>query len=200
MTGLIRNVGMPPRSRNHLAPPACDTPTAAAASSLDRPFATSRQNNRSTSRRSEGFPGDFIGERPVNSFIQPAGLPIETSTIEVLRRPVESANYTSLRFGQRLADHGILASMGSVGDSYDNALMENFFSTLKTELVYRKSWRIRDEAENDLFAYIDGRYNTERIQHRLGWHAPDEYEAAWHARYTDRPAAPAAGPDPATAR
>jgi hypothetical protein len=45
--------------------------------------------------------------------------------------------------------------MGSVGDSYDNALMENFFSTLKIELVYRKSWRTRDEAENALFAYIE---------------------------------------------
>jgi putative transposase len=64
--------------------------------------------------------------------------------------------------------------MGSVGDSCDKALMENFFSTLKTELVYRKLWRTRDEAENALFAYIDGWYNTERIQHRLGWLSPDE--------------------------
>jgi putative transposase len=118
----------------------------------------------------------------------------------VLRRLLEPGNCTSPRFGQRLDDHGILASMGSVGDSYDNALMENFFSTLKTELVYRKSWRTRDEAENALFAYIDGWYNTERIQHRLGWLSPDEFEAAWHARHTDQPAAPAAGPDPAAAR
>jgi putative transposase len=78
--------------------------------------------------------------------------------------------------------------------------MENFFSTLKTELVYRKLWRTRDEAENELFAYIDGWYNTERIQHRLGWLSPDGFEAAWHARHTDQPAAPAAGPDPAAAR
>jgi putative transposase len=110
------------------------------------------------------------------------------------------SNYTSLRFGQRLDDHGILASMGSVGDSYDNALMENFFSTLKTELVYRKSWRTRDEAENELFAYIDGWYNTQRIQHRLGWRSPDEFEAAWHAGQGDHPAADAAEPDPAAAR
>jgi transposase InsO family protein len=119
---------------------------------------------------------------------------------QVVHHSDRGSNYTSLRFGQRLDDHGILASMGSVGDSYDNALMENFFSTLKTELVYRKSWRTRDEAENELFAYIDGWYNTERIQHRLGWLSPDEYEAAWHARHTDQPAAPAAGPDPAAAR
>ena len=54
--------------------------------------------------------------------------------------------------------------MGSVGDSYDNALMENFWSTLKIELVYRTSWRTRDEAENAIFTYIDTWYNTRRIQ------------------------------------
>src|SRR3954471_4637880 len=87
---------MPPRSRNHLVPAACDTPTAAAASSLDRPLAISPQNNRSTSRRSDGFPGDFIGALPVNSRIHPAGLPINTSTIEVLRPPIESASCLNL--------------------------------------------------------------------------------------------------------
>lgn len=110
------------------------------------------------------------------------------------------SNYTSLRFGQRLEDHGILASMGSVGDSYDNALMENFFSTLKTELVYRRSWQTREEAENELFAYIDGWYNTERIQARLGWLSPDEYEATWRAHdnvLDDQPASPADGAAPA---
>jgi putative transposase len=119
---------------------------------------------------------------------------------QVVHHSDRGSNYTSLRFGQRLNDHGILASMGSVGDSYDNALMENFFSTLKTELIYRTSWRTRDEAENALFAYIDRWYNTERIQHRLGWLSPDEYEAAWHAQTDDHPAADAAEPDPAAVR
>jgi transposase InsO family protein len=63
--------------------------------------------------------------------------------------------------------------------------MENFFSTLKIELVYRRSWRTCDEAENELFGYIDGFYNTERIQKDLGWLSPDEYEAAWHAAQTE---------------
>ena len=120
-----------------------------------------------------------------------------------MRRPVESGNYTSFRFSQRLADHGILASMGSVGDSYDNALMENFFSTLKTELVYRTSWQTRDEAENALFAYIDGWYNTERIHARLGWRSPDEYETDWHASQElvhDHSAADIPGPTPSAAR
>jgi transposase InsO family protein len=116
---------------------------------------------------------------------------------EVIHHSDRGSNYTSFRFSQHLGNHGILALMGSVGDSYDNALMENFFSTLKTELVYRTSWRTRDEAENALFAYIDGWYNTERIQARLGWRSPDEYEAAWHASQTlvddhPAPATPAA--------
>jgi putative transposase len=67
-------------------------------------------------------------------------------------------------------------------------------------LDYRKSWRTREEAENALFAYIDGWYNTERIQARLGWRSPDEYEAAWHADQHHHPAADAAEPDPAAAR
>jgi hypothetical protein len=46
--------------------------------------------------------------------------------------------------------------------------------------VYRNAWRTSDEAENAIFSYIDGWYNTERIQKELGWLA-DEYEAAWHA-------------------
>ena len=119
---------------------------------------------------------------------------------QVIHHSDRGSNYTSLRFSERLTDHGILASMGSVGDSYDNALMENFFSTLKIELVYRNSWRTREEAENALFAYIDGWYNTERIQAGLGWLSPDEYEAAWHTNQDDHPAASAARPDPAAAR
>ncbi len=122
---------------------------------------------------------------------------------QVIHHSDRGSNYTSLRFSHRLDDHGILASMGSVGDSYDNALMENFFSTLKTELVYRSSWRNREEAENALFAYIDGWYNTERIQARLGWRSPDEYETAWHdsrGTVNDQPARPADGAEPAPAR
>src|SRR4051795_7327855 len=120
VSGSRSSVAIPPRSRNHRTPAADDTPTAAAASSLLRPLAISRQNRRSTLRRCDGLPGDFIAERPVNAVIQPAGLPIATPHIEVLRRPVESAQYTSIDYTQTLTDHGVLASVGSVGDAYDN--------------------------------------------------------------------------------
>jgi putative transposase len=101
---------------------------------------------------------------------------------QLIHHSDRGSNYTSFRFSQRLQDNGIRPSMGSVGDSFDNALMENFWSTLKIELVYRTSWRTRDEAENALFAYIDGWYNTRRIQRELGYLSPDEYETAWHAQ------------------
>jgi hypothetical protein len=85
------NVGIPPRSLNQRLPAAEDAPTANAASSLLRPLTISRQNDRSSSRRCVGCPGDFIGALPVNSLIHPAGLPINTSTIKMLRGPVESS-------------------------------------------------------------------------------------------------------------
>ena len=93
------------------------------------------------------------------------------------------AHYTAVRFTQRLAEAGIAASMGTVGDSLDNALAENLFSTLKVERVHRTSYRTREEAELDLIRFIDGWYNPRRIQRRLGWLSPDEYEEAYYRRH-----------------
>jgi putative transposase len=109
----------------------------------------------------------------------------------VLRRPLEPGQYLSICYTERLADAGIQPSMGSVGDSFDNALAENFFSILKVERVYRTSSRTRQEAELDLFRYIDGWYNPHRIQRELGWLSPDEYEEAY---YTGKPSGSLAPP------
>ncbi|MEV0903193.1 IS3 family transposase [Actinoplanes sp. NPDC049802] len=70
---------------------------------------------------------------------------------------------------------------GSSPGHHGHHIDRNFWSTLKIELVYRTSWRTRDEAENAIFEYIDAWYNTRRIQRELGYLSPDEYEAAWHA-------------------
>jgi transposase InsO family protein len=59
--------------------------------------------------------------------------------------------------------------------AHGNALAEKLWSTIKIELVYRSSWRTRDEADQALFRYIDGWYNPRRIQARLGALSPDEY-------------------------
>jgi transposase InsO family protein len=169
------NVGMPPRSRNHLVPAACDTPTAAAASSLDTPLAISRQNSRSTPRRSEGFPGDFIAERPVKAFIQPAGLPINTSKIGVLRRAVESAEYTATRVRTACDRLGIRQSMGRPGSALDNAVIESWHSTLEFELRRLEHFTTTVEARAQVAAWIED-YNHDRRHSALGMLSPIAYE------------------------
>jgi putative transposase len=92
------------------------------------------------------------------------------------------SQHTSIKLTSRLLKAGIKASMGMVGDSYDNALAENFWSVLKTECVRRTTLPTRADADLALFNYIDGFYNTRRIQKNLGYLSPDEYEAAHQAR------------------
>jgi transposase InsO family protein len=103
----------------------------------------------------------------------------------VLLPPVESGQYTSLRFTQRLADAGVAPSTGSVGDSFDNAVAESFFGSLKTELIYRHSWTSRHDAELAIFAWIEGWYNPERLIAGLSMRSPNEYEAAFYADTTN---------------
>jgi putative transposase len=110
------------------------------------------------------------------------------------------SQYTSIALTTRLRKAGIAASMGTVGDSFDNALAENMWSTIKTERLRRRELATRADAERELFEYIDGFYNTHRIQKRLGWRSPDEYEAAfWAGEDLSVPATkkpPAAGTTP----
>jgi putative transposase len=84
--------------------------------------------------------------------------------------------YTSLFFGKRLEDEGLLPSMGRVGSAYDNALAEAFVATLKTELLYRSSWPTREVVKTAIFEYIEGFYNTRRRPSALGYLSPAEFE------------------------
>jgi putative transposase len=84
--------------------------------------------------------------------------------------------YTSLSFGKRLEDEGLLPSMGRVGSAYDNALAESFVATLKTELLYRSSWPSRQVVRTAIFEYIEGFYNTKRRHSALGYLSPAEFE------------------------
>lgn len=84
--------------------------------------------------------------------------------------------YGSLSFGKTLREPGIIPSMGSKGDPYDNACAESFFATLKTELVHRSRFRTRDEARLSVFRYIEGFYNPRRRHSALGYKSPEEYE------------------------
>ena len=74
----------------------------------------------------------------------------------VLRRPPESAQYTSVAFGARCKEAGIRPSTGSVGDAYDNAMCESFVATLECELIDRRRFRSHSEARMALFQFIEG--------------------------------------------
>jgi putative transposase len=84
--------------------------------------------------------------------------------------------YTSWDFGQRLRKAGLLASMGSVGDCYDNAMMESFWGTLQLEVLDRKKWKTRDELANAIFVWIECWYNSKRRHSSLGMLSPIEFE------------------------
>jgi hypothetical protein len=108
--------------------------------------------------------------------------------LEVLRRPVESAQFTSVRYGERLAELGALPSVGSVGDSYDNALAETINGLYKTELIRgpdQGPWRTVEEVELATLSWVHW-YNTERLHGYLGDVPPDEYEETHHAQQTTR--------------
>jgi putative transposase len=103
--------------------------------------------------------------------------PSQLLTVEVLRRPVESTQFTSLAFGSKLQALGIRASMGSVGDAFDHALIESFFATLECELIDRRHWHTREEARLEVFWWLEAVYNRTRRHSSLGYLSPMEYEA-----------------------
>ena len=86
------------------------------------------------------------------------------------------SQYTSLAFGRRLRESGIAASMGSVGDCYDNAMAESLFATLETELIDRSSWASPAEAKAAVFDYIEVFYNRIRRHSSLGKLSPEQFE------------------------
>ena len=86
------------------------------------------------------------------------------------------SQYTSIAFGRRMREAGIAASMGSVGDSYDNAMAESFFASLETELIDRTVWRDHHQARVDVFDWLEVFYDRVRRHSALGYLAPAEYE------------------------
>jgi putative transposase len=84
--------------------------------------------------------------------------------------------YTSWAFGQRLRAAGLLASMGTVGDCYDNAMMESFWGTMQLELLDTKQWQTRDELANSIFEWIECWYNPKRRHSSIGMHSPVTFE------------------------
>jgi putative transposase len=94
----------------------------------------------------------------------------------VLQRPVELAQYTSWAFTDRARASGLVPSMGSIGDCYDNAMIESFWGRVQTELLNRQRWRTRIELANALFEYLEIFHNRQRRHSSLGMLTPTEYE------------------------
>ena len=105
-----------------------------------------------------------------------------TPNYTLLRRPVERGQYLSFDYTQALDDYDVLASIGSVGDAYDNAMAESFVDTFKTELITDRVWRTQTQLELAIVAYV-GWFNDRRLHSALGDLPPAEFEAPHEFRY-----------------
>ena len=104
----------------------------------------------------------------------------------MLRRPVEAGQYTAIRYGDRLAQAGALAPIGSIGDSYDNAMAESLIGLYKTECVQRDGpIRAVEDLELVTASWVHW-FNTSRLHSRLSHIPPVEYEQSYYAAQPTR--------------
>jgi putative transposase len=115
----------------------------------------------SSRRRPEKKRGDVKDVLPVRAF---------------LHHSDRGSQYTSEQFLRLMADHGVICSMSRSGNVWDNAAMESFFSSLKTERTGRKLYRTRDDAKSDVFDYIERFYNPKRRHSTISYLSPMEFE------------------------
>ena len=114
------------------------------------------QNLRRSSRPATGGrPGDGNGARPARSERR-RWIFIAAPFFRVLRPPLESAQYVSIKYTERLAEAGLEPSVGSVGDSYDNALAETINGLYKAEVIHRRGpWRSMEAVEYATLEWVD---------------------------------------------
>jgi len=104
-----------------------------------------------------------------------------------LRRPIESAHYVSIKYTERLKDAGVEPSVGSVGDSYDNALADTINGLYKSEVIWRRGpWRSFEQVEFATLEWVDW-FNNRRLLEPIGNIPPAEAEARYYAQL-DEPA------------
>ncbi len=92
----------------------------------------------------------------------------------------QGTQFTSWAFTRRALDSGLVPSMGSVGDCFDNAVIESFWSRMQVELLDRHRWRTRVELANAIFEYLEIFHNRQRRHSALGMLTPIEFEARHH--------------------
>jgi putative transposase len=98
------------------------------------------------------------------------------------------SQYTSWAFGRRLRAAGLLGSMGSIGDCFDNAVAESFFGTMQLELLDEHRWETREQLASAIFEWIEAWYNPSRRHSYCGMLSPVDYEAAYRARECEQAA------------
>jgi transposase InsO family protein len=108
------------------------------------------------------------------------GLREPGADVALVHHSDRGSQFTSIDYTQTLADHGVLASVGSVGDAYDNALAESFVDTFKTELITDRIWRTRSQLELAIVEWVAW-FNTARLHASLGDIPPAEFETLSHS-------------------
>ena len=101
--------------------------------------------------------------------------------VELIHHSDAGSQYTSFAFQQVLDDHGVLSSIGSIGDAYDNAMAESFVDTFKTELIADRVWRTRSQLELAIVEWVAW-FNTTRLHESLGDVPPAEFEDLYARR------------------
>jgi putative transposase len=97
---------------------------------------------------------------------------------ELIHHSDRGVQYASIDYQLLLQSHDICVSMSRAGNCYDNAAMESFWGTLKTELVYQRKYRTKEEARQSIFKYIECWYNRKRRHSALGYKSPEQFEAS----------------------
>jgi putative transposase len=106
--------------------------------------------------------------------------------VQLIHHSDAGTQYTSFAFNQVLDDHGVLASIGTVGDALDNAMAESFVDSFKTELIADRVWRARTQLELAIVEWVAW-FNTTRLHQALGDRPPAEMEALYATRYVPTP-------------
>ena len=113
---------------------------------------------------------------------------------QVIHHSDHGCQYTSYAFGKRCQEAGIMPSMGTVGDAYDNAMAESFFATLEREVLNRRRFKSQAEAKMAIFDWLEGWYNPHRRHSSLGYRSPVNYERhALQSEAAQASAQPSAG-------
>lgn len=97
---------------------------------------------------------------------------------KLLHHSDRGVQYASDDYQHLLTRHGITCSMSGRGDCYDNAMMESFWATLKTELIHHQKYATREQARQSIFEYVEVFYNRQRLHSSLGYKSPESFEAA----------------------